>query len=157
MKVIIKIFVVASFVFFSASLWAQKYSEKNVREEADKIARTLPARVDSATIMTGLTLENKTLQYSYRIEMDEIFRIGGSEVGLSSNEMRRKLSDQFGSIDKFIDFWVDNRVKGLYTRKNCTTPAIRRIINNGYSLLHTMYEPNGDFLFEFRVTRSDCL
>ena len=157
MKVIFKILVVASCLFFSASLWAQKYSEKNVKEEVDKIASTLPARIDSATIMTGLTLENNTLQYSYRIDMDEIFRIGGSEVGLSSSEMRRRLSDQFGSIDKFIDFWVDNRVIGLYTKKNCTTPSIRRLIDNGYSLLHTMYEPSGSFLFEFRVTRSDCV
>tara|TARA_R110000824_G_scaffold31699_1_gene102804 strand:+ start:1106 stop:1579 length:474 start_codon:yes stop_codon:yes gene_type:complete len=157
MKIIIKILVVASFLFFSASLWAQNYSEKNVKKEVDKIASTLPLRIDSATTLTSLTLDNETLQYSYRIEMDEIFRLGGLEVGLSSSEMRRRLSDQFGSIDKFIDFWVDNRVIGLYTRKNCTTPAIRKIINNGYSLLHTMYEPNGNFLFEFRVTRSDCV
>lgn len=157
MKITIKILVVTSFLFFSASLWAQNYSKKNVKEEVDKIASTLPVRTDSATTLTGLTLENETLHYSYRIEMDEIFRIGGLEVGLSSSEMRRRLSDQFGSIDKFIDFWVDNRVIGLYTRKNCTTPAIRQIIDNGYSLLHTMYEPNGNFLFEFRVTRSDCV
>lgn len=130
MKVILKILFVASCLFFSASLWAQNYSEKNIKEQVDKIASTLPARIDSATIITGLTLENNTLQYSYRIDMDEIFRIGGSEVGLSSSEMRRKLSDQFGSIDKFIDFWVDNRVIGLYTNKNCTTPSIRRFIDN---------------------------
>lgn len=146
-----------SALFLSAPLSAQQVNAEYVQEEVERIASTLPKRIDAATILTSLKLDKKVLQYSYRVNMDEIFRVAGSEIGLNPSEMRQTILERYASIEDFINVWADNVVTDLFTRKNCTTPVIRRILESGYSLLHTSYAPNGDFLFEFRVTRSDCV
>jgi hypothetical protein len=108
--------------------------------------------------MTGLNISDKTVMYRSRVDMYEVMKIGGLEVGISPEEMQqRRLVKRFGSVESFIDYWGKNRVFGLHTQQNCTTPSTRRIIDQGYDLLHQMYGTEGDVLFQFRASQNDCV
>lgn len=54
--------------------------------------------------MTGLNISDKTVMYRYRVDMYEVMKIGGLEVGISPEEMQRRLVKRFGSVESFIDY-----------------------------------------------------
>ena len=114
-------------VFFAVSTFTVSIEEE-LLEFQDEINRNTPLLIDSVTQLDSVMAQGRTLLVKFTILNDEI------EI---TSAIKAKLTKQLRN------HW-------------CTTPSTFNVLSKGISFHGNYYSTEGKYLFEIKVTVSDC-
>jgi hypothetical protein len=130
-------FVALCFSLFSIASHADKgiYSREALAKAVNEMSKQLPMQVDSVTTITSVfILKNNNIQYRYALDKEKVIELAARQKKISVDELKANAVAQFGS-----------------------TPETRKWIENGISLVHTIYDKKGVFFYETIISTSQCL
>jgi hypothetical protein len=153
-------FVALCFSLFSIASHADKgiYSREALAKAVNEMSKQLPMQVDSVTTITSVfILKNNNIQYRYALDKEKVIELAARQKKISVDELKANAVAQFGSVEKLLKVWSESVLRRQFIITNCSTPETRKWIENGISLVHTIYDKKGVFFYETIISTSQCL
>ncbi|WP_090502446.1 hypothetical protein [Pseudomonas borbori] len=149
--------IISTLFFISPAFSLAELTEEQLREELKPLVKKLPMQLDSVTSLTSILVSpRKIILYKYAIDFDKTINDAAKQANISTDQLTTNALKKFGSVDQWLKAWGDQYVAPLYKNQNCTTPATLRLMENGFSLLHVMYDMRGNYLYESKITLEAC-
>jgi len=149
--------IMSALFFISPAFSLAEITEKQLREELAPLIKKLPMQLDNVTSLTSILVSpHKIILYKYAIDFDEIINGAAKQANISTDQLTTDALKKFGSVDQWLKAWGDQYVAPLHKNQNCTTPATLRLMENGFSLLHMVYDTHGNYLYESKITLEAC-
>ena len=149
--------IISTLFFISPAFSLAEITEEQLREELTPLVKKLPMQLDNVTSLTSVLVSpRKTILYKYAIDFDEIINGAAKQENISTDQLITNALKKFSSFDQWLKAWGDQYVAPLHKNQNCTTPATLRLMENGFSILHMVYDTHGNYLYENKITLETC-
>lgn len=145
-------------LFFSFSTYSfAETTEEQLKKELEALTKNLPMQLDDVTSLTSILISpQKTIRYTYSFDFDKVIGNSAKQARISTDQLITNALNRYGTVDQWLKAWGDEYVAPLYNNQNCTTPATIRFIESGFTIIHRVYDTQGNFLYEHEVTQNTC-
>ena len=141
----------------SGNLLGADNPESQLKAAIAPLVELLPMQIDEYTsLSTILVTRPKTLIYSYTVDFDKLVAVSAKQNGTDVDTVIRSALKNFGSVQAWTRACGDQYLLPLYINANCSTPAPRRLIDDGARLNHVARDTHGNFLYEALITSETC-
>jgi uncharacterized ubiquitin-like protein YukD len=130
-----------------------KSLHERLRAFVNEHSKEIPEQKGSVTTLTDMALTpDNTVLAKYKIDVNGLIRKTAENVNLSDKEFRRNIIKNYGSVDKYFNIVVEEKILNY----GCHEPSIRGFLDEGVIFKLVYYDNQGRVFKEILMNKNKC-
>jgi hypothetical protein len=130
-----------------------KSLRERLRAFVNEHSKEIQEQQGSVTTLTDMALTpDNTVLAKYKMDVNGLIRKTAENVNLSDKEFRRNIIKNYGSVDKYFNIVVEEKILNY----GCHEPSIRGFLDEGVIFKLVYYDNQGRVFKEILMNKNKC-